>query len=339
MDLFVMMLPKAHLTSHSRVSGSRWVITPSWFSGSWRSFLYSSSVYSCHLFLISSASVRSIPFLSFIVPIFAWNVLLVSLIFLRWFLVFPILLFSCFFASITEEGFLISSCYSLDLCIQVGILPYFTDCFWNTLYHGEVLNIYKSRKPGKWALIHFYLPPKVIKPWPVLSHTALVIYWGKTNDPNSAIYNSIHLLSQSFCGVGLLMVLLWILWISHKTVVIAHLIWRVHFQAYSSGWQDSVARAVGRRPPFIAFHVDISTEHLTAQNLHHQMACGMRTREWARREIMVFFLKFSFGCTGSSFLYTGFLWASWGSSFLWCVGFSLQWLFLLWSMGSRVLKH
>ena len=43
--LFVVMLPRAHL--------------------------YSSSVYFCHLFLISSASVRSIPFLSFIEPIFA----------------------------------------------------------------------------------------------------------------------------------------------------------------------------------------------------------------------------------------------------------------------------
>ena len=39
--LFIMMLPKAHLTSHSMMSGSRWVITPSWLSGSWRSFLYS----------------------------------------------------------------------------------------------------------------------------------------------------------------------------------------------------------------------------------------------------------------------------------------------------------
>ena len=78
--LFVVMLSKAHLTSHSRMSGSRWVITPSWLSGSWRSFLYS-SVYSCHLFLISYASVRFIPFLSFIEPIFAWNVPLVSLIF------------------------------------------------------------------------------------------------------------------------------------------------------------------------------------------------------------------------------------------------------------------
>ena len=49
--LFVVMLSKAHLTSHSRMSGSRSVITPSWLSGSWRSFLYSSSMYSCHLFL------------------------------------------------------------------------------------------------------------------------------------------------------------------------------------------------------------------------------------------------------------------------------------------------
>ena len=57
-------------------------------------FLYSSSVYYCHLFLISSASVRSLPLLSFIEPIFAWNVCLVSLIFLKRFLVFPILSFS-----------------------------------------------------------------------------------------------------------------------------------------------------------------------------------------------------------------------------------------------------
>ena len=70
--LFIVILCKAHLTSHSRMSGSRWVITPSWLSGLWRSFLYS-SVYSCHLFLISSASVRSLSILSFIVPIFVWN--------------------------------------------------------------------------------------------------------------------------------------------------------------------------------------------------------------------------------------------------------------------------
>ena len=57
-------------------------------------FLYTSSVYSCHLFLISTAPVRSMWFQSFIEPIFAWNVPLVSLIFLSRLIFFPILLFS-----------------------------------------------------------------------------------------------------------------------------------------------------------------------------------------------------------------------------------------------------
>ena len=61
--LFVVMLPKAHMTLDSKIFGSRWVTIPLSFSGSWWSFLYSSSVYSCYLFLISSAFVRSIPFL------------------------------------------------------------------------------------------------------------------------------------------------------------------------------------------------------------------------------------------------------------------------------------
>ena len=60
----VVMLPKTHLTSHSRMSGSRWVTTPSWLSRSSRLFLCSSSMYSFHLFLISFASVKSLPFLS-----------------------------------------------------------------------------------------------------------------------------------------------------------------------------------------------------------------------------------------------------------------------------------
>ena len=126
--LFTVILPKAHLTLHPRMSGSRWVITPSWWSGSWRYFLYS-SVCSCHLFLISSASVRSIPILSFIEPIFAWNVPLVSN--------FPeeitglshSILFPYFFALITEEGFLISPCYSLELCFQMGISLLFSFAF------------------------------------------------------------------------------------------------------------------------------------------------------------------------------------------------------------------
>ena len=57
-------------------------------------FLYSSSLYSCHLFLISYASVRSLLFLSFIMPILAWNVPLTSLVLLKRSLVPSTLFFS-----------------------------------------------------------------------------------------------------------------------------------------------------------------------------------------------------------------------------------------------------
>ena len=81
-------------------------------------FLYS-SLYSCHLFL-TSASVRSLLFLSFIELIIACNVPLVSLIFLKRSLVFShSIVFLYFFALINEEGFLISPCYSLELYIQI----------------------------------------------------------------------------------------------------------------------------------------------------------------------------------------------------------------------------
>ena len=103
------MLPKAYLALPSNVSGSSWVSTPWWFSRSLRSILYS-SMYSCYLFLISSASVRSVPFMSFVLPIFAWTVPLISLIFLRS-LVFPILLFSFI---------------SLDWSMRKALLPLLT---------------------------------------------------------------------------------------------------------------------------------------------------------------------------------------------------------------------
>ena len=132
--LFVVMLSKAHLTSHSKMSGSRLMITSSWLSGSWRSFLYSSSVYSCHLFLISYASVRSRPFLSFIEPISAWNVPLVSLIFLKRSLVFPILFFPLF------------------LCIDLwGRLSYLFLLFFGTLHSDAYIF------PFRLSSFHSYL--------------------------------------------------------------------------------------------------------------------------------------------------------------------------------------
>ena len=155
------MLPKVHLTSHSRMSGSRWVITLSWLSGSWRSFLYSSSVYSYHCFLISSASVRSILFLSYIEPIFAWNVPLVSLIFLKRSLVFPILLFP----SISLHWSLRKAFLSL-----LAIL-------WNSAFKWEYLSfspllftslfftaICKASSDSHFAFFHFFFLGMVLLP-------------------------------------------------------------------------------------------------------------------------------------------------------------------------------
>ena len=48
--LFIVIFSKTHWTSHSRISGSRLLITPLWLSGSWKFYLYSSSVYSCTSF-------------------------------------------------------------------------------------------------------------------------------------------------------------------------------------------------------------------------------------------------------------------------------------------------
>jgi len=62
------MLPKAHWTSHSTMSGSRWVTIPSWFSGSLRSFLCS-SLCSCHLFLISSEIISQVLTISVLYPV------------------------------------------------------------------------------------------------------------------------------------------------------------------------------------------------------------------------------------------------------------------------------
>ena len=119
-------------------------------------------LYSCHLFLISFASVRSIPFLSFIEPIFAWNVPLVCLIFLMRSLSLSFsIVFLYFFALITEEGFLISPRYSLELCIQMGISFLFSFCF-SRLFFSQLFV-----KPPQIAILpflHFFFLGMVLLP-------------------------------------------------------------------------------------------------------------------------------------------------------------------------------
>ena len=190
--LFVAMLPKAHLTSHSRMSGSRWVIPPLWLSRSWRSFLYS-SLYSCHLFLISSASVRSIQFLSFIEPILEWNVPLVSLIFLKRSLVFPILMFSSvsFHRSLRKAFlFLLIFCNSTFKWVYISFSPlplaYFLSYLWGLLRQSFCFSFWGD---GGTKLNHFSIlalrtpwtvwKGKKIWPWKVnsLGCRCPVCYW------------------------------------------------------------------------------------------------------------------------------------------------------------------
>ena len=121
--------------------------------GLWRSFLYSSSVYSCHLFLISSASVRSIPFLFLYRAHLCMKCSLGISNFLEEFSSLShSIVFLYFFALITEEGFLFSSCYSLELCIQMGISFLFSFAFGSLLFTA----ICKASSDSHFAFLHFF---------------------------------------------------------------------------------------------------------------------------------------------------------------------------------------
>ena len=60
--------------------------------------------------------------------------------------------FLYFFALIAEEGFLISPCYSLELCIQMCIFFFFSLLFASLLF----LAIYKASSDRHFAFLHFF---------------------------------------------------------------------------------------------------------------------------------------------------------------------------------------
>ena len=111
--------------------------------------------------LISSASVRSIPFLSFTEPIFAWNVPLVSLIFLKRSLVFPTLLFS----SISLHWSLKKAFLSLNAilwnsafrCLYLSFSPLL---FTSLLFTA----ICKASPDSHFAFLHFFSMGMVLSP-------------------------------------------------------------------------------------------------------------------------------------------------------------------------------
>ena len=157
---FVVMLSKAHLTSHSWLSGSRWVKTPLWLSGSWRSFLYSSSLYSCHLFLyllLLLGAYHFCPLLSpFLHEMFPWYL---------WF-------------SWRDLSFSPFCCFPLFLCIDCwGRLSYLSWLFLELCFQWEYLSfspllftsllftaICKAPSENHFAFLHFFSMGMVLIP-------------------------------------------------------------------------------------------------------------------------------------------------------------------------------
>ena len=109
-------------------------------------------MYSCHLFLISSASFKSIPS----VLHFAHNCMKCSLGISNFLEDISSLshsiVFLYFFSLITEEGFLNSPCYSLELCVQIGITFLFSFAFTSLLFTA----IYKASSDSHFAFLHFF---------------------------------------------------------------------------------------------------------------------------------------------------------------------------------------
>ena len=108
--------------------------------------MYSSSVYSCHLYLISSTSVV-FTFLSFIMPILTWNVSFTSPVFKKRWLVFPTLLF-----------------YSISLhCSLKKALFSLLAILWNSAFSWVCLSLY----PLLLFLAHFSRSVMSDSLWPM----------------------------------------------------------------------------------------------------------------------------------------------------------------------------
>ena len=117
-----------------------------------RAFLYSSSGYSCHFFLISSASVSPYLFCPLLCP-FLHKMFLGITNFLEEISNLSLfVVFLYFFALITEEGFLISPCYSLELCIQMGMSSFSPLPFASLLFS----TICKASSDNHFTFLHFF---------------------------------------------------------------------------------------------------------------------------------------------------------------------------------------
>ena len=137
--------------------------------------------------LIPSASVRFIPFLSFIEPIYAWNIPLVSLIFLKRSLVFPIL----FFPSISlywslRKAFLSLLAILWNSAFKWVYLSFFPLLFTSLLFSA----ICKASSDSHFAFLHFFSSGWS---WSLLPVQCLYYLKNKTNkNKNKKTKKSLH---------------------------------------------------------------------------------------------------------------------------------------------------
>ena len=164
-------------------------------------------MYSCHLFLISSASVRSIPFLSFIEPIFAWNIPLVSLIFWKRSLVFPILLFFCISLHWSlREAFLSLLAILWNSAFRWVCLSFSPLLFTSLLFSA----ICKASPDSRFAFVHFFFLGMVLIPVScTMSQTSVHSSSGTLSDLIPSIYFSLPLYNHKGFDLGHTWMVLW----------------------------------------------------------------------------------------------------------------------------------
>ena len=157
-------------------------------------------MYSYHLFLISSASVRCIPFLSFIVLILAWNVPLVSLIFLKRSLVFPILLFS----SISLHWSLRKAFLSLLAILWNSAFQWLYLSFSPLLFSSLLFTaICKACPNSHFAFLHFFFLGMILIPASyTMSWTSVHSSSGTLSDLIPWIYFSLPLYNRKGFDLG-----------------------------------------------------------------------------------------------------------------------------------------
>ena len=103
--------------------------------------------------------------------------------------------FLYFFALITEEGFLISPCYSLELCIQMGISLLFSFAF-TSLFTA----IYKASSDSHFAFLHFFYWGREKKGLPFHSPVGHILSELSTMTQPSWV--ALHSMAHSFIELG-----------------------------------------------------------------------------------------------------------------------------------------